>query len=189
LEATEIEQEPAFTERMLGRISVVLDGYKRHGIIWHAKTLTDRGPGAQENRLGADFLGALAIDLPQERIRKGFLAQAKLANPWWPLNSTEFVRLQNQAREMLEHSPVSYVFGYSSTTIIVVPASDVVQSDERDLHKYHHRSVASFFEEHLACLIGDFHLTAATRGQLEELLREQRLRRGLLITAVSEQPR
>ena len=59
-----IEQEPAFTDRMLGRIESAMDGYTSKGIRWSAKTLTDRGRNSQESEFGADFAGVLNIDLP-----------------------------------------------------------------------------------------------------------------------------
>lgn len=42
-----VEQEPAFTDRMLGRIAEAMQGFEVKGVRWTAKTLTDRGPGAQ----------------------------------------------------------------------------------------------------------------------------------------------
>jgi hypothetical protein len=183
LEVTEVEQEPAFTDRFLGRLDQTVEGFTKHGIVWRSKTLTDRGPGAQEHEFGADFLGVLDIDIPGERVQKGFLAQAKLAYQGRPLTRSEFVRLQAQARDMLDISPVAFVFGYSTTNVIVVPATAIIASSERNLHRYHHRGVSSFFEEHLACFIGDYHLRAATRAQLDHLLAERRVRKGLLLTA------
>ncbi|MDD5705220.1 MAG: hypothetical protein PHR35_04800 [Kiritimatiellae bacterium] len=73
-----VEQEPAMTDRMLGAIEESLSDFTSRDIRWRAKTLTDRGRGAQETTYGAYFLGVLNIDLPDFTVAKGFLAQAKL---------------------------------------------------------------------------------------------------------------
>ena len=119
-----VEQEPAITDRLLARmtdaavrtdeliegIRASLDGFTLKGVRWTAKTLTDRGRGAQEKEYGADFMGVLAIELPEYSVRKGFLAQAKIAWPdmRWPEPERE--RMRGQCRQMLELSPASFVF-------------------------------------------------------------------------------
>jgi hypothetical protein len=50
-----VEQEPAFTDRMLGRIETAMEGYVTKGVRWTAKTLTDRGRNSQEREFGADL--------------------------------------------------------------------------------------------------------------------------------------
>ena len=54
-----IEQEPAFTDRMLGRIEYSMERCRTKNLRWTAKTLTDRGRNSQESRYGADFMGGL----------------------------------------------------------------------------------------------------------------------------------
>jgi hypothetical protein len=58
-----VEQEPAFTDRMLGHIEEAMNGFVTKGVRWTAKTLTDRGRNSQEREFGADFAGVLDIDL------------------------------------------------------------------------------------------------------------------------------
>src|SRR5687767_4557019 len=74
----QVEQEPAMTDRMLGAIAESLRNFTVNGIRWQSKTLTDHGPGTQESRFGADFMGVLNINLPEFSVSKGFLAQSKL---------------------------------------------------------------------------------------------------------------
>ena len=65
-----VEQEPAFTDRMLGHIEEAMDGYVNKGVRWSAKTLTDRGRNSQEAEFGADFAGVLDIDLKDFKVRR-----------------------------------------------------------------------------------------------------------------------
>src|SRR6266540_3571079 len=99
-----VEQEPAFTDRMLGRIEEAMSGFESRGVRWRAKTLTDHGPGAQEKRFGADFAGVLDVNLPGYQTTKGFLAQTKLLRPSDTLPGDEFDRLKSQCAEMLDRS-------------------------------------------------------------------------------------
>lgn len=63
LNSHRVEQEPQFTDRMIGRMEHAIEGYETKGIIWRAKTLTDRASGSQESRFGADFIGVLDISI------------------------------------------------------------------------------------------------------------------------------
>src|SRR5579883_1657467 len=68
-----VEQEAAFTDRMLGGIEHAVDDRRIGAIKWHAKTLTDRGPGSQESTYGADFMGVFSVNLTEIKLSKGFL--------------------------------------------------------------------------------------------------------------------
>ena len=164
-----IEQEPAFTDRMLGRIQEAMNGYESKGIRWSAKTLTDRGRGAQEARFGADFVGVFEASLPEYSTRKGFLAQAKLVRPHTRIPVAEFNRLQAQCDRMLSISPDSYVFLYSGDGISVLPASAVFGLTERSLDLIYSRSVGRFFEEHFSSFIGDRAISSPSIEILQRL--------------------
>ena len=75
--ARQVEHEPEFTSEMLGRMKESMSGYRVGGVRWTAKVLTSHGANAQEQRFGADFMGVLDLDLPEYKVCKGFLAQAK----------------------------------------------------------------------------------------------------------------
>jgi hypothetical protein len=164
-----VEQEPAFTDRMLGRIEQAMDGFESRGIRWTAKTLTDRAPGAQERQFGADFMGVLNIALDDYTLGKGFLAQAKLIEPGTSLRHAEFDRMQLQCRKMLAASPDSFVFLYSVQGISVVPAISVAATTPRNPHELYSRSISRFFEEHFESFIGDERISAADIKTLEGL--------------------
>ena len=101
-----IEHEPAFTDRMRGAIEESLDGLQSKAIRWSAKTLTDRGRGSQEIRYGADFMGVLNIALPNCKVCKGFLAQAKLIRMD---RAVDWEQLKQQCERMLNLSSHSFV--------------------------------------------------------------------------------
>ena len=177
-----VEQEPAMTDRLLGSIEESLQGFTTNGIRWTAKTLTDRGRGAQETEFGADFLGALNIQLPDFKVNKGFLAQAKKAKVF---KKAEMATLRSQCEKMLKFSPDSFVFFYGPSEMYVVPAISIAGS-ETSPDQHYNRSVQRFFEEHLECFIGDGSIRSATPGTLASLREQANARSALLISAEDE---
>lgn len=182
-----VEQEPAFTDRMLGRIEHAMDGYTHNGVSWRAKTLTDRGRGAQESRFGADFFGVLDINLPGYTARKGFLAQAKLIEPGESMKTKDFEEMQEQCRKMLRLSADSFVFLYSRQGIFSVPALAVVSSSRTNPHNFYSRSVARFYEEHFACFFGDPRISGIEITSLEILAAEYEARSAIQLVAEVEE--
>jgi hypothetical protein len=156
---------------MLGAIEEAMRDYRAKGISWTAKTLTDRGRNAQERRHGADFAGVLSINLPEFKVNKGFLAQAKLVEPRTALPTSEFERMKAQCEQMLAQTPDSFVFLYSRDGVTVVPAISIVSSEPRNPHELYSRSISRFYEEHFESFIGDRRLNAPTREMLDELRR------------------
>ena len=175
-----IQQEPAFTDRMLGSIEESLRDFQVKGVTWSAKTLTDRGSGSQESRYGADFMGVLNIDLPDFKVKKGFLAQAKIIRPGLNLDD-----LQRQCEKMLTLSPDSFVFLYSISDVVVVPAISVVSANAQPTDLYS-RTVARFFEEHFESFIGDRNISAPIPDTLENLRERYEARSLLFLQAASE---
>jgi hypothetical protein len=160
-----------------------MDGFETKGITWRAKTLTDRGPGAQEAEFGADFVGVLEIRVTGYSVEKGFLAQAKMVDSDWEMSPAEFKRMKAQCDTMLTVSPDSFVFVYSPSQIKIVPASAVAATTDFettfDLNRYYSRSITTFYEEHFGCFIGDHRISSPTI----ELLRRMRGRYLLLLQA------
>jgi hypothetical protein len=174
-----VEQEPAFTDRMLGRIEQTMDEFRSRGIHWKAKTLTDRGRGSQESIDGADFLVSVDFDLFDYKTSKGFLAQAKLLKFGQVDN---LAKLKEQCGKMLELTPVSYVFLYDTESVRVVSANSVVASSFDPTNCYSW-SAKHFFEEHLKCIIGDSKIHAATPEVLAELRERFEARSALRLEA------
>jgi len=180
-----IEQEPAFTDRMLGHIEEAMNGFVTKGIKWEAKTLTDRAPGAQETRHGADFIGVLHVSLPDYTVKKGFLAQAKLVKPGAQFPLRDWRNLQDQCAKMLALSPDSYVFIYSTLGIHVIPATSIRAARHwaGQPHDFYSRTVQRFFEEHFESFIGDARISAPSIEALERLRQEFQTRRLLYLEA------
>ena len=169
-----ISTEPTFTERLLGTITWAMHGYRARGVRWSALSLHP-GPGrsAEEKRFGADFLGVLDIRLSEYSMSKGFMVQAKRAEPGRPFSKAEWGRLTEQCERMLRVTPHSFVFVYSQTNgIRVIPAISVLGSRKLDLLALYSRGVRTFFAHHLTSFIGDRGLHAPTVEAMEALLRE-----------------
>jgi len=177
-----VQQEPAFTDRMLGAIETAIDNHIIRGIRWRAWTLSDRGRNAQEKRLGADFIGVFTVALPDFKVSKGFLAQAKIA----PVSSgAEHDRLREQCEKMLRFSAASFVFLYNQFCVRVVPAVSVLGVN--DPSSLYSRSAQRFFEEHFQCFIGDRRIIAGTLEELKLTQRQLESEAAFLIRGGSDQ--
>ncbi|MBN2563682.1 MAG: hypothetical protein JXQ75_22420 [Phycisphaerae bacterium] len=181
-----VEQEAAFTDRLIANIQNQLDGKMIEGIHWRAKTLTDRGQHAQETAFGADFLGILSLDLRGFRVTKGFFAQAKLARRRSAKSLSESQRLKDQCKKMLGVTPDSFVFVYSRRGIKILPASSVVGTLETDLRGLASRSIGRFFAEYVECFIGDPKLNAPHLDRFYALAEEYQMRQGLYVRGTDE---
>jgi hypothetical protein len=171
-----VEHEPAFTDRMLGRIEAAMEGYVRKGVRWSAKTLTDRGRSSQEREFGADFAGVLNIDLEDYKVNKGFLAQAKTIEPRVRVPPAEIQRMVVQCEQMLSHTPDSFLFLYSTLGIFVVPAVSIVGGHFSNPHDLYARSLSRFYEEHFECFIGDREISSPSPQMLDALRERLRVR-------------
>jgi len=151
-----------------------MEGYKTKGVTWTAKTLTDHGPDTQEKVYGADFVGVLEIDVPGYKVKKGFLAQAKLVNSASGImRRSEFNRMIGQCEQMLNLSPSSYVFYQSPNGIRVIPAVAVLAASRPEVafntEGFYSRALSAFYEEHFECFIGDRRISEPSEKTLKEL--------------------
>lgn len=70
--------EPSITNRFLQALEMAINQSESiQGIQFQARTLSSLGPNAEEQDIGADFIGGLDIQLPGFTVSKGFLCQAK----------------------------------------------------------------------------------------------------------------
>ena len=171
-----VQQEPAFTDRMLGHIDEAMRGFTTKGVRWSAMTLTDRGSNSQEREFGADFAGVLDIDLEDFKVQKGFLAQAKRIERTDYMRESERARLLGQCNRMLEHTSDAFVFLYSIDGVSVVPAVSVVSASFANPHELYARSLRGFYEAHFECFIGDRDISVPEPVMLESLRERFRLR-------------
>lgn len=160
--------EPAITGEIVGAIRERVRGMRHRDVKWDAHIL--RGKAGEELRHGADLLAVLDIDVDGYRTSKGFLAQAKKAEPEAPLSAREWKRLRQQCGEMLKRTPASFVLVYSKKRgVRVFPAISILRSPTQDVFDLYDRSVADFFEAHIECFIGDRRLDVAQIKTLDAL--------------------
>lgn len=140
-------------------------------INWTARSLrTGSGIAAEEKRHGADLMGVVDIDIPDYRVIKGFLAQAKRAEPGQRFQQKDWDRLHCQCETMLCRTPDSFVWVYSKREgIRIFPAISVSTLKSKDIFDLYSRSVSSFFEYHLECFIGDRQLNSTKIETLDVL--------------------
>ena len=164
-------EEPQLTDRILGAIEDRVRRQSLDGIMWTARTLkTSRGIAAEEKRHGADLMGVLDLKLPDYYAAKGFLAQAKKAEPGQKFAKREWKRLHLQCERMLLRTPDSFVWAYSKLAgIRVFSANSVLGLGTRDIFNLYSRSMSSFFENHIECFIGDHRLNLTNIETLDAL--------------------
>lgn len=167
-----VVEEPQVTDRILGAVRERIRNRRIGNVVWKARTLrTGRGVAAEEKRHGADLMGVLDIDLDGYKAKKGFLAQAKRAEPYRTFESKEWKRLLSQCKTMLDRTPDSFVLVYSILNgIRIFPANAVIELGSRQIFDLYDRSVSSFFESHLQCFIGDRRLNSTNIETLDALV-------------------
>lgn len=166
-----VTEEPHITERISGAIEERLRTPIVDGVDWKAYPLrTGSGVAAEEKRHGADLMGVLDIDLPGYQAKKGFLVQAKRAEPQRSFPRREWNRLIRQCEKMIERTPDSFVFVYShSCGIRIFPANAVLGSGSRSIFDLHNHGIKRFFMDHLECFIGDPRLNSPNIQTLDAL--------------------
>lgn len=167
-----VVEEPQVTDRILGAVQERIRNRRIGNVVWKARTLrTGRGGAAEEKRHGADLMGVLDIDLDGYKAKKGFLAQAKRAEPYSTFESKEWKRLLSQCKTMLDRTPDSFVLVYSILNgIRIFPANAVIELGSRQIFDLYGRSVSSFFESHIQCFIGDSRLNSTNIEVLDALV-------------------
>ena len=186
-----IEHEPEITDRMLGAIESCLNYTQVNGLVWQAKTFTSRGRNAQETQYGADFMGVLDVDLPNYKVTKGFLAQAKRLERDQPVYSKARNQMTSQCEAMLSRTCESFLFVYSREEFGVVPAVAVLASNGVNPWGLYPKAISTFFELHFESFIGDPRISAPNEDGLRALSEEFRvgktlwLRLGLTNTLVT----
>jgi hypothetical protein len=165
-----LQHEPEFTGEMLLRMKVAMHGYTTRGMRWIAKTLTSQGPKAQEKTFGADFIGVLEFNLPEYRVTKGFIAQARHIESGQSMTPGEWDRMVQQCRQMLSITAEAFVFIYARSGIIVVPALTIVSATApRNPHDFYSRTALRFYQDHFECFVGDLAISSVDTGTLERL--------------------
>ena len=168
-----VVEEPKVTDRILGGIEERIRIRQFGGVVWKARTLrTSRGKAAEEKKHGADLMGVLDIKLPDYKVQKGFLAQAKKAEPKEWFSTEKWKDLRLQCKTMLARTPDSFVWVYSKKEGIRIFSANSVLGlgmTSRNVFDLYHHSVSSFFESHIKCFIGDPQLNSPNIETLDAL--------------------
>jgi len=168
--AHQVEEETDFTSEMLGRMKESMQDFHIRGVRWTAKTLTSHRRDAQETAFGADFIGVVSFDLPDYKVSKGFLAQAKRIEPGYYIRPADWDRMVSQCHKMLSITPESFVFLYSYSSITIAPAAAIVSAQRRcNPHEFYTRSITRFYEDHFECFVGDLQIQSADISTLERI--------------------
>eukprot|EP01037_Dinobryon_pediforme_P038134 gene38134-45976_t len=113
------------TGELVGELNAALRG-SIGSIVWKAKILRHRqGIAGEEKKFGADMLFHLSYQDAERKFSKGTLIQAKKVEPGELMAPAEHTRLIKQCNTMLEHTPSSYVFDYTSGGVRVSSANKV----------------------------------------------------------------
>ena len=138
---------------------------------WEAATLrSSSGRAAEEKRYGADILGVLTIETAEFQTNKGFLAQAKRAEPGERFSSSEWQRLVGQCEKMLQCSRDAYVMVYSKKAGIRFFSGQAVSGfSGTDIFELYSLGVGDFFKRHLQSFIGDARLNQAHVSVLDAI--------------------
>lgn len=151
------------TLHLMEQIERVLGGVTIKGVKFDVFTYKRK----EENKLGADLLGILTLNVGTENISKAYLAQAKVGHHNGTYIGTDPVlRFYNkdvliQVKNMLKVTSDSFVFIYSPLGIYVIPALEVKLFNSNSIstdHFYYHK-FGKFYEEFFKCFIGDHKIT------------------------------
>jgi len=114
------------------------------------------GSAAHEREFGADILGVLTVDTRDFKTAKGFLAQAKRAEPRTGFSRAEWNRLRAQCQRMLAVTPDAFVLVYSlERGVRFFSARAVDAFAGRNIFDLYDIGVRTFFEKHFQSFIGD----------------------------------
>jgi len=177
--------EGDFTGVMLGRMKQAMDGYKTRGVRWAARTHAGKAPNVQDGSFAGDFVCVVEFDLPDYRVKKGFLAHATHIERGPAPASREWNRMADQCRQMLSSTGESFVFIYARSGIVVVPALAIVSATApSNPHDFYSRSALRFYQDHFECFVGDLGISSVDAATLARL----RVRHGLYLVASQMEP-
>ncbi|SFK25116.1 hypothetical protein [Celeribacter neptunius] len=140
----------------------------------------------EEPTLGADILVVISFDSPEISISKGFIAQAKQVEFGKSIGgSGPMNTLRAQCRNMLDHTPESYVWLYSKDSFRVQRAAtaEAITTNKPDDALSH--PFDWFFYDFLISMRGDPLLTLQNFPRLQGIIQELSIPLVLLISATS----
>jgi len=154
-----VVDEDDITGHLAGTLSAKLSG-EIEGLTWDTKVLRHRsGKAGQEKAFGADLLLHVRFDTPERTYSKGVLVQSKRVEPSISMSLSEHVRLVQQCKVMLGHTPAAFVFDYTRKDMRVGAAVRIAGTNFRELYSECTLTSYRFFRLLFECPIGDSRIT------------------------------
>lgn len=155
-----VTDEDDLTGVLIGRLDAEFDR-SYGGINWSSSILRHRkGIAAQEKQAGADMLIHVSLETPSLTYSKGILVQAKRVERDEKMTEAGHKELMAQCKKMLNVTPASFVFDYSTAGMRCGSAIRVSGSGSRDLYSSCHLTPYRFFLELFRCTTGDTNITS-----------------------------
>lgn len=147
------------TLHLMERLKEKIDEKHLHGMFFNVYTFTKK----QESKIGADLAGIVQITMDDHTIKKGFLAQAKVA-----LHSERDRRhrigasvrnkdILKQTKLMRKITQQSYIFLYTEFGVQVVSTANITEN-KIDTDDHYYLSLGDFYGNICKCFAGDTQL-------------------------------
>lgn len=161
-----VTDEDDITGVLVGSLEAELAG-NIGNLKWAASILRHRrGVASEEKETGADMIIHVRLETKNLRYSKGVLVQAKRVEPGRPMTNAEFRVLGDQCKKMLDITPASFVFDYTTKSVRCGSASRILGARNSILHDQCSWTSYRFFLELFRCPIGDTRLTSASAKDL-----------------------
>ena len=153
----------------------------------------------EEKKAGADLGVLLNVDIPDFKLSKAFIAQAKKCRCFrglgYRLSGNNLGNVIDQCQRMLGFTSSAFVLVYTGNFycgILAFPAGDVIALSKvmcTDLSALYAIRLDRLFENFMKCYTGDPRIAKAywDFGGLTEFMAEHKIRHGLLLMLKSEE--
>jgi hypothetical protein len=179
----EIRHEEPFSGELSGRLKETLQDFETENVTWQVDIVAQKKGRArlmaaslskydEEPEFGADLVFVIDIEMPDYRVKKGFLVQSKRLEVGANLPEAERKRLVEQCERMLAITQDAFVFLYSKSGVTPLRANAVVAAEGRNLYSLPTYNIATVYADFALCWVGDRNIEAADRRALE-VLRER----------------
>ena len=175
-----LKHEEPFSGELCGRLKETLEEFETPNFRWQVEATDEssgRGElsarnltkGGEEPLYGADIVMTIDVEAPDFAINKGFLVQAKRLEWGKDLASDRREKLVEQCIKMLEVTPSSMVFLYSSHALQAIPAAAVLANQGKNLWSIPTWGYRYLFIDFAMCWFGDPRLQTVEDISLDAL--------------------
>lgn len=174
----DVGDEDDISSQLCGRLKQAADnfvdsvGRQYPNVRIKARHMTSRASGSEERRIGADIVVVLDVDLPDQRLTKGLLIQAKVLPQGRIMAPRAWEGLKSQCQRMLARTPSAFVFMYGKSSIIPFSASALECVERTKLWDSSTYPLHWVFHDFLVSWIGDRRIAATDRLGLAWMMLE-----------------